>query len=105
MEKIRRGWLVFVALSGLGIAQVGAEVTVSTSTLAMEEAKGRRSAAESQYADTRAQLEEDVRLALQTPSAEGDDDSAAETELKLAERELQLAEDRFTAGVGTTFRW
>jgi outer membrane protein TolC len=66
----------------------------------IEEARGRRSAAESQYADTRIQVEEEVRLALQTLSAEQDEVNAAETKVNLAERELRLAADRFAAGVG-----
>src|SRR5439155_14397963 len=66
----------------------------------VEEAKGRRAAAQSQYDDTLIQVEEDVRLALQTLSAEVDEVEAAQTQVKLAERELQLAQDRYSAGVG-----
>ena len=66
----------------------------------IQEAKGRRAAAQSQYDDTEIQVEEDVRLALQTLSAEGDDVGAAQTQLQLAEQELQLAQDRYIAGVG-----
>lgn len=66
----------------------------------VKEAKGRRAAAQSQYDDARIQVEEDVRLALQTLSAEGDDVAAAQTELELAETELRLAQDRYSAGVG-----
>jgi len=66
----------------------------------VEEAKGRRAAAQSRYDDTLVQVEEDVRLALQTLSAEVDEVGAAQTQVKLAERELQLAQDRYSAGVG-----
>jgi len=41
-----------------------------------------------------------VRLALLTLSAETDDLGAAETQVKLAEQELQLAQDRYSAGAG-----
>jgi outer membrane protein TolC len=64
------------------------------------EAKGRRAAAQSEYDDTRIQVEEDARLALQTLAAEVDDVDAAQTQLKLAEQELGLAQDRYGAGVG-----
>jgi outer membrane protein len=66
----------------------------------VKEAKGRRAAAQSQVEDTRIQVEEDVRFALQTLTAEVDEVDAAETQLKLAERELQLAQDRYSAGIG-----
>jgi len=66
----------------------------------VQEAKGRQAAAQSQFEDTRIQVEEDVRLALQTLSAEVDDVAAAETELKLAETELQFSQDRYSSGVG-----
>ena len=64
------------------------------------EAKGRLAAAQNRYADARIQVEEDVRLALQTLSAESDEVGTAETQVNLAERELKLAEDRYRAGVG-----
>jgi outer membrane protein len=63
-------------------------------------ARGRLAAAQAQAADLRIQVEEDVRLALQTLSAEVEDVAAAETQVGLAERELKLAEDRYRAGVG-----
>jgi outer membrane protein len=66
----------------------------------VEEAIGRRAAAQSQFDDMLIQVEEDVRLALLTLSAEIDEVSAAQTQVKLAERELQLAQDRYSAGVG-----
>ena len=64
------------------------------------EAKGRLAAAQSQHADTVIQVEEDVRLALQTLPAEADEMQAAHTQVQLAERELQMAQDRYSAGAG-----
>ena len=66
----------------------------------IKEARGRKSAAESQYNDIRIQVEEDVRLALHTLSAEVDEVKAAETNEQLAERELQLSQNRYSAGLG-----
>jgi outer membrane protein TolC len=66
----------------------------------VKEAKGRRSAAQSQDDDARIQVEEDVRLAIRTLSAEKEDVDAAETRKKLAERELDLAQNRYRAGAG-----
>src|SRR4029077_3945468 len=66
----------------------------------MKEARGRQSAAQSQYDDTRIQVEEDVRLALHTLSAEVDEVKAADTKVQLAEQELRLSSDRYGAGVG-----
>jgi len=66
----------------------------------VKEATGRHAAAQSQYNDTQIQVEEDVRLALQTLTAESDDIDAAQTQLQLAEVELKLAQDRYSAGVG-----
>jgi outer membrane protein TolC len=64
------------------------------------EAKARQSAAQSQYADTGLQIEEDVRLALYTLTAEVDEVNVSATQVQLAEKELQLAQDRYSAGVG-----
>jgi outer membrane protein TolC len=66
----------------------------------IREVSGRLSAAEKNHSDATVQVEEDVRLALETLSAELDELDAAQTEVRLAEREVQLAEDRFAAGVG-----
>ena len=66
----------------------------------IKEAKGRKSAAQSQVDDTRIQVEEDVRLAIRTLSAEKDDVDAAQTRKRLAERELELAQNRYKAGAG-----
>lgn len=64
------------------------------------EARGRKAAVQSQYADMRLQVEEDVRLALQTLSAEADEVEASQQQVELAEKELRLAQDRYGAGVG-----
>jgi outer membrane protein len=64
------------------------------------EAKARQSAAQSQYADAGLQIEEDVRLALHTLAAEVDEVNVSATQVQLAEKELQLAQDRYSAGVG-----
>lgn len=66
----------------------------------VKEAGGRREAARSQDDDARIQVEEDVRLALHTLSAEQDDVDAAETRKQLALRELESAENRYGAGAG-----
>jgi outer membrane protein TolC len=66
----------------------------------VKEATGRRSAAQSQDDDARIQVEEDVRTALRTLSAEKDDVDAAETRKELAERELTLARNRYGTGAG-----
>jgi outer membrane protein TolC len=50
--------------------------------------------------DVRAQVEEDVRLARQSLAASADAVRAANQALILAQRELQMARDRFAAGVG-----
>ncbi|MBO0722454.1 MAG: TolC family protein, partial [Blastocatellia bacterium] len=56
--------------------------------------------AELQLRDTEAQVEEDVRLALVTLTAAVEQMRAAEATLNLAERELSMARDRFSAGLG-----
>jgi outer membrane protein TolC len=66
----------------------------------MKERTGRRSAAQSQDDDARIQVEEDVRAALRAFSAEKDDVDAADTRKQLAERELDLAQNRYGAGAG-----
>jgi outer membrane protein TolC len=66
----------------------------------IEEARGRKSAAQDQDDDAQVQVEEDVRQAVLTLKAEKDDVDAAETRTGLAERELELAEDRYRSGAG-----
>jgi outer membrane protein len=55
--------------------------------------------AQLQLGDVRGQVETDVRLALQTLGTTADQVRAAQASLDLARRELQLARDRFAAGV------
>ena len=63
-------------------------------------ASARESQSELQLASIRGQVEEDVRLAYATLRTTADTVRAADQELTLAERELQMARDRFRAGVG-----
>lgn len=51
------------------------------------------------YRDTREQVEQDVRVARRTLATLGDRVEAARSALRLAEQELDLARDRFAAGV------
>lgn len=62
-------------------------------------AQSRQRQAELRLNDTRLQVEEDVRLALQTVTAAATQVRAAQQTVTLAERELQMARDRFAAGV------
>ena len=65
----------------------------------VREADGRRAAAESRFADWRAQVEEDVRMSLIDLNAAVERvDTASEVE-RLADDELAMARDRFAAGV------
>jgi len=64
------------------------------------EAEGRKRESEALYQDTLQQVEEDVRVALQTLTAEVDEVNAANLGVSLAERELKMARDRYAAGVG-----
>jgi outer membrane protein TolC len=66
----------------------------------IEEARGLASAARSQDDDAQIQVEEDVRQAVLALSAEKDDVDAAEIRKSLAERELDLAHDRYSSGAG-----
>jgi outer membrane protein TolC len=50
--------------------------------------------------DARAQVEEDVRLSLQTLTAEIEETRTADQVVDLARKELKMAKDRFSAGVG-----
>ena len=62
-------------------------------------AESRERQAELQLTDTREQVEQDVRNAIQTLSTAAEQVRAAEQALQLAERELQMSRDRFAAGV------
>ncbi|HXG65955.1 MAG TPA: TolC family protein [Blastocatellia bacterium] len=59
----------------------------------------RQRQAELQLDDMRAQVEQDVRLALLTLATAAEQVQAAEQSFALAERELRMARDRFAAGV------
>lgn len=63
-------------------------------------ATSRQRQAELQLNDLRAQVEQDVRLALQTLATAAEQVRAAEQALRFAERELQMARDRFGEGLG-----
>jgi outer membrane protein len=63
-------------------------------------ATSRERQAQLQLNDLRAQVEQDVRLALQTTATALEQVRAADQAFKLSERELQMARDRFQAGLG-----
>jgi outer membrane protein len=66
----------------------------------IEQATSREQQSELALNDVRAQVEEDVRLAERTLAATANAVVAANLALSLALRELQMARDRFAAGVG-----
>jgi outer membrane protein len=66
----------------------------------IEVAQGRERESEARARDTRLQVEEDVRLALETLSTEAEEVEAADEAVRLAGRELQMARDRYAAGAG-----
>jgi len=63
-------------------------------------ASSRERQAELQLASIRGQVEEDVRLAYSALRTTADTVHAADLAVSLAERELEMARDRFRAGVG-----
>jgi len=63
-------------------------------------AQARAKESEDRYNDVRVQVEEDVRLAIQTLQAERDEVTTANQAVDLAQKELTMARDRFAAGVG-----
>jgi len=63
-------------------------------------ANSRLRQAELRLNDLRAQVEEDVRLAIETLATAAEQVRAAEQSLLLAEREVRMARDRFGAGLG-----
>ena len=63
-------------------------------------ASSREQQAQLQLASVRGQVEEDVRLAYAGLRTTADTVRAADLEVSLAERELEMARDRFRAGVG-----
>jgi len=64
------------------------------------EETARKKEAEDRYQDIVIQVEEDVRLSLQTLTAEIEETRTADQALDLARKELKMAQDRFSAGVG-----
>jgi outer membrane protein len=66
----------------------------------MKATKSRQTQAELRLKDTRDQVEQDVRLTIQTLITGIEQVRAAEQEVRLAERELEQSRDRFAAGVG-----
>jgi outer membrane protein TolC len=63
-------------------------------------ASSRETQAELQLASIRGQVEEDVRLAFSSLRTTAETVRAADLAVTLAERELEMARDRFRAGVG-----
>jgi outer membrane protein TolC len=63
-------------------------------------AASRQRQAELELDNVRGQIEQDVRLALITLRTDGAEVRAADESVNLAERELEMARDRFRAGVG-----
>jgi outer membrane protein len=66
----------------------------------LTEASSREHEAELQLSSVRGQVEEDVRLALSALNTTIERVRAADEALTLAQRELDMARDRFSAGVG-----
>jgi len=66
----------------------------------MQVANAREREAQLQLDTTRGQVAEDVRLAYAALRTTADTVSAADSAVTLAERELQMAQDRYRAGVG-----
>jgi outer membrane protein TolC len=71
-----------------------------STTAEIRENRARKTAAEANVADTRNQIEEDVDISHDTLAAAVDELHATDLEVQLSTRELQLAHDRFSAGVG-----
>ena len=66
----------------------------------IQAASSRQRQAELQLRDLRAEVEKDVRLSLENLSTREEQVTAAQQTAELAERELQLAQDRLANGVG-----
>ncbi|MDE2509505.1 MAG: TolC family protein, partial [Elusimicrobia bacterium] len=67
-----------------------------------EEAESRDRQALADLADVRQQVELDVRTALERLSESSREESASELSLRLAARELEMAQDRYAAGLGAS---
>lgn len=68
----------------------------------VDEADARRREALETLADTRSQVELDVRTALERLSEAAEEERASEESLTLAGRELEMAQDRYANGVGAS---
>src|SRR5207237_8604290 len=66
----------------------------------IEVASSRERQAELELGSVRGQVEEDVRLAFSALRTTAEQVTAAEQSVTLAQRELEMARDRFRAGVG-----
>jgi outer membrane protein TolC len=66
----------------------------------IEVASSRERQAELELGSVRGQVEEDVRLAFSALRTTSEQVAAAEQSVTLAQRELEMARDRFRAGVG-----
>ncbi len=64
------------------------------------EAEAKRRDEDDRFRDMQNQVEEDVRLSLQTLVAEMEETRTADKAVDLAKKELTMARDRFSAGVG-----
>jgi outer membrane protein len=64
------------------------------------EESARQDEAQARLSDAQIQVEEDIRLSLQTLSAEIEETRTADQAVDLAQKELKMAKDRFSAGVG-----
>ncbi len=90
-----------------GVGDVGARASVplfASGSLSAQaaEAESRRREAQARLEDVRAQVELDVRLALERLSESAEEERASERSLALGEREMEMARDRFAAGVGAS---
>jgi outer membrane protein TolC len=68
----------------------------------IEEADSRTREARAALSDTQQQVELDVRTALERLSESAAEEAASEESLTLAQRELEMAQDRYSQGVGAS---
>jgi outer membrane protein TolC len=90
---------------GVGSAGVSASIPLFSSgrlSADVAAAKSRRREALAALEDARAEVELDVRLSLERLSESAAEERASERSLTLAEREMEMARDRFKAGVGAS---
>lgn len=67
---------------------------------AVHEARAQKAAADAQWVDVSAQVEEDVHVSHENLNAAAEELTSTALEVQLAQKELTLARDRFAAGVG-----